>query len=202
MGVFAARGAGKTFFVTELLLNQNELVRMPFKKVIWICKTYQNEVFERLMQKNSFEVEFLDDIPDFDHMTKEENKLIVIDDFQSEASKNDQVCALFTRGRHLNISIIYLSQNLFHQGKNSRDMALNIEYLVLLRNPRDASQINHLNRQMYPRNKDFLPEVYHDAVNTEKYAHLLLDLKPYTNQAMRVRAKVFDPFCVVYVPKL
>ena len=71
MGVFAARGAGKTFFVTELLINQNELVRMPFKKVIWICKTYQNEVFERLMQQNSFEVEFLDDIPDFDHMTKE-----------------------------------------------------------------------------------------------------------------------------------
>ena len=43
----------------------------------------------------------------------------------AEAAQNDQVQALFTRGRHLSLSVIYLAQNLFHKGKHSRDMSFN-----------------------------------------------------------------------------
>ena len=133
MGLFGRRESGKTYFVTELLKNQESMIKSPFKKIIWICKTFQNEVYKKLMQRKQFEIEFIDDIPNFDAMGKQENTLIVLDDLQTEASKNAQVCALFTRGRHLNFSVIYLSQNLFHQGKYSRDMTLNLDYIILLR---------------------------------------------------------------------
>ena len=97
--------------------------------------------------------------------------------------------------------MILLSQNLFHQGKYSRDISLNVDYIVLFRNTRDTGQIMTLAQQMYPRVKKFLPWAYHDAVEKENFSHLILDLKPYTNSVMRVRAKIFDLFPIVYIPR-
>ena len=130
MGVYGRRESGKTHFVTELLIQQDKLIKDPFKKVIWINKSFQKDVYEKLILSNQFEVEFLDDLPNFDAMGKQINTLVVLDDMLSEASRNDQVSALFTRGRHLNFSVIFLSQNLFHQGKYSRDISLNTDYMV------------------------------------------------------------------------
>ena len=154
------------------------------------------------MRANQFELEFLDDIPNFDEMGKQiRNTLVVLDDMLTESNRNEQISALFTRGRHLNISVILLSQNLFHQGKYSRDISLNVDYIVLFRNTRDTGQIMTLAQQMYPRVKKFLPWAYHDAVEKENFSHLILDLKPYTNSVMRVRAKIFDLFPIVYIPR-
>ena len=51
-----------------------------------------------------------------------------------------QVCDLFTKGSHQrNISVILLTQNLFHQGRYCRDISLNSKYLVLLKNVRDKN---------------------------------------------------------------
>ena len=54
---------------------------------------------------------------------------------------------------------------------------------------------------MYPHAKNFLPWAYHDAVDKEHYSHLVLDLKPYTTNDLRVRAKIFDQYPIVYIPK-
>ena len=202
MGVYGRRESGKTHFVTELLIQQERLIKDPFKKVIWINKSFQKDVYEKLMRANQFELEFLDDIPNFDEMGKQiRNALVVLDDMLTESNRNEQISALFTRGRHLNISVILLSQNLFHQGKYSRDISLNVDYIVLFRNTRDTGQIMTLAQQMYPRVKKFLPWAYHDVVEKENFSHLILDLKPYTNSVMRVRAKIFDLFPIVYIPR-
>ena len=66
-------------------------------------------------------------------MGRQENPAIVIDDYFVEAANHNQVLALFSRGRHLNISIILLSQNLFHRGKYARDMSLNMDYIVIFK---------------------------------------------------------------------
>ena len=58
---------------------------------------------------------------------------------------------LFTKGsHHRNLSVIYIVQNLFHQGKGNRSISLNSHYLVLFKNPRDKLQILTLAKQMYP----------------------------------------------------
>ncbi|CAH3181336.1 unnamed protein product [Porites lobata] len=44
--------------------------------------------------------------------------LIVFDDQMIDASKDKRIVNLFTRGsHHRNLSVIYIVQNLFHQGK-------------------------------------------------------------------------------------
>jgi len=54
---------------------------------------------------------------------------------------------------------------------------------------------------MYPGKTKFLTEAFKDAT-AEPFTYLLLDLKPDTNEKMRVRANIFpgEENCV-YVPK-
>ena len=55
--------------------------------------------------------------------------LIMFDDQMIDASKDVRIVNLFTY--HRNLSVIYIVQNLFHQGKGSRSISLNSHYLVL-----------------------------------------------------------------------
>jgi hypothetical protein len=77
---------------------------------------------------------------------------VILDDVYSQ-----QVCNLFTKGsHHRNISVISITQNLFHQGRYCRDISLNTKYIVVLKNVRDKSQFRHLARQVYPENSESL----------------------------------------------
>ena len=62
-----------------------------------------------------------------------------------------QVCDVYTRSRHhRNISVILITQNLFHQGRYCRDISLNAYYLVALKNVRDKEQFMYLAHQVNP----------------------------------------------------
>ena len=106
--LFASRLSGKSVFTKNLLLQQNRMIS-PFKKVIWVYKSWQDELFKQLLSQTLFEIDFLDDLPNFDAIGKQENTLIVIDDYMNKASNSAQVQSLFTRGRHLGLSVIYLA---------------------------------------------------------------------------------------------
>ena len=88
---------------------------------------------------------------------------------------------------------------MFHQGKGHRTMSLNSHYMVLFKNPRDASQINFLARQMYPHNAQYLQEVYKDAT-TPPFGYLFIDLKQETQENLRLRTNILKPRQEVYVP--
>jgi len=62
--------------------------------------------------------------------------LIVFDDQMIDAGKDQRIVNLFTRGsHHRNLSVIYIVQNVFHQGKDSRSISSNSHYLVLFKIP-------------------------------------------------------------------
>ena len=91
--------------------------------------------------------------------------LIVFDDQLIDPSKDKRIVNLFTRGSlHRNLSLIYIVQNLFHQGKGSRSISLNSHYLVLFKNLRDKLQILTLAKQMYPGQTGFFLNQYEEAV--------------------------------------
>ena len=91
-------------------------------------------------------IEFVKGIPTAlgqdSHFDVNKRNFIVFDDQMIDVSKDKRIVNLFTRGsHHRDLSVIYMVQNLFHQGKGSRSMSLNIHYPVLLKNPRDKLQI-------------------------------------------------------------
>jgi len=105
-----------------------------------------------------------------------ESTLLILDDLMSET--NQLVAKVFTKiSHHRNVSVVYLTQNLFDKNKYARTISLNAHYLVLFKNPRDATQFATLARQMYPNASKFAIEAYKDATSAP-YGHLLIDLKP------------------------
>jgi hypothetical protein len=134
-------------------------------------------------------VKFHVGVPEFPN-TKGEPRLVVLDDLINSAYSRE-VCDLFTKGsHHRNISVILITQNLFHQGKYCRDISLNAKYLVVFKNVRDKNQVAHLTRQIYPENWKSLFEAYLNA--TERpHGYLLFDLCQETNDLLRFRTNVF-----------
>ena len=101
-----------------------------------------------------------------------------------DASKDKRIVNLFTSGSdHRNLSVIYIVQNLFHQGKGSRSVSLNSHYLVLFKNPRDKLT---LAKQMYPGQTDFFLNQYEEAVK-RPFGYLLIDLKTTTQDNCRLQ---------------
>ena len=52
------------------------------------------------------------------------------------ASGNQLVENLFTNGRHLNLLVVFVSQNLFYTGKKCRTISLNSTYIIVFKNPK------------------------------------------------------------------
>jgi len=117
--------------------------------------------------------------------------LVVIDDLMQELSNDPRITSLFTKGcHHRNLSAIFILQNIFHRGKELRDMSLNCHYLVLFKSPRDSRQINHLAKQMFPGYVKYIQESFQHATS-RPYGYLLCDLKPETPTDFRLRTNVF-----------
>ena len=91
----------------------------------------------------------------------------------AQSGKDKRIADLFTKGsHHRNLSVIYIVQNVFHQGKEMRNISLNAHYIVLSKSPRDRQQISILARQVNPgRVQEFMKSY-------EKATILMLDLKP------------------------
>jgi hypothetical protein len=94
------------------------------------------------------------------------NNLIILDDLMTAAKNDNRVGDLLTKGsHHRSLSTIYVIQNVFAQGRASRDVALNCQYLVLFNSPVDRHKISMLSRRIYPRNPDKMLKRYEEAVS-------------------------------------
>ena len=128
--------------------------------------------------------------------------MVVLDDIMAETDEG--VPELFTKKCHnSNTSVMPLVQKLFPRHKESRTISLNAQYMVVFKNPRDASQVTHLAKQMYPGRLKFVQEAFKDATNVP-YGYLLVDLKHNTPEDLRLRTTILpdDAVQYVYVPKL
>ena len=74
----------------------------------------------------------------------------------------------------MNISVILIKHNLFHQGCYCREISHNAKYNVVLKNVRDKNQFYHLARRVYSEDSDGLFQAYLSA--TEEPHGNLLDL--------------------------
>lgn len=188
-------GCGKTFFTFKLIANASELIEPKPEKIMYCYGEFQ-PIF-----KDFPEVIFNEGLPDTTEFDGKERTLVILDDLMTET--NDEVVRIFTKySHHRNVSVIYLSQNLFYKSKQSRTISLNAHYLIIFKNPRDACQVATLARQMFPTRSKFLIDAFKDA--TEKpYGYLFIDLKPFTDEKFRIRTNIFpdDRFQYVYLPK-
>lgn len=197
-------GAGKTVFIKTFLQYLNVMSNTVFDQVIFYYSEWQS-AYENLHVDNKV-IEFREGLPQLeDFRDVRRSKLVILDDLMHESSASGQsVVHLFTKGsHHRNLSVFFLTQNLFHQGRGQRDISLNANYIVVFKNPRDRAQIQHLARQICPENPLFLQEAYRDAT-TQPHGYLVIDLKQSTPDDYRFRANIFPNAFLpptVYIPK-
>ena len=130
---------GKTQFVFKLVQNVDVMVDPTPSRIVYCYGEYQ-----QLFRKYPL-VTFHQGLPNIADFDGSEPVLLVIDDLMNEA--DESVANLFTKGsHHRNVSVIFLVQNLFHKNKHVRTISLNSHYMVLFKNPRDASQFASLAR--------------------------------------------------------
>ena len=131
-----------------------------------------------------------------------DNTMVVLDDLMTQCCDNQQVADLFTKGsHHRGITVMYLTQNLFPSGKQSRTISLNSHYMIIFKNPRDSLGVATLARQMYPRNTNYLLESFHDAT-ARPHGYLLIDLHQVTDENRRLRTNILpDQSQIVYTKR-
>ena len=143
---------GKSQFVKRLLEAGEDMIDGAPENIIWCCGMYQPANDEML--RTIPNITFVEGVPcDLETLSNPSiRNLIVIYDLMHELSNDQRMTNLFTKGcHHRNLSVIFIVQNIFHCGKELRDMSLNSHYLVAFKSPRDSSQVNHLARQLFPR---------------------------------------------------
>ena len=188
MLVAGGRGAGKTEFVKKLLRFRFAYLTPPPDRVVWCYTKLQQKLYQELLNINP-EIEYVLGIPtNLEEMfDASKNNLIVLDDMMDEGADDKRISQLFTRGRHDNLSVIFLTQNLFHQ--KQRAISLNSDYIVVFKNPRDQSQFSNLAKQVLPKNHKFLQWAYSDATKNP-HSYIFLDLRATTNENHRIRSNV------------
>ena len=205
MVISGGTGSGKTTWVYKLLQNLPRMyVGDPIVETMY-CYGIHQPLYDE-MQKTLDNFTLHPGLPtavEIDEYTKDhQHKLIIIDDLMKQVIRNDEMELLFTQGcHHRRISVIFITQNLIPQGRNSRNIALNTWYLVLMHNMRDAMQIAYLGRQIFPAKQKYLEEAYHDAMKMP-FGYLVVDTSPQAEEKYRVRRSIFpgeDP--IVYLPK-
>lgn len=177
---------------------------VTFDRIIFYYAEWQEGYKSEKLLKNGKTIEFREGLPKPEDYSNDPQlkKLLIIDDMMREAS-NHVIVDLFTKGsHHKNISVFFITQNLFHKGTYARDISLNASYIVLFKNPRDRAQIQHLARQVYPEDPKFLKEAYHDAT-MKPFGYLMIDCKQSTEDEFRFRTGIFpdDQYQYIYLPK-
>ena len=183
-------GAGKTTLLERILINKKAIFDKQPDRIVICYKNNQAgyEVFNLL----DVNVEFIQGVPDNLEFDPKLNNVLILDDLMEECKDNKNVASYFTRrSHHENISVIFLTENVFMQGKCVRDISLNCNYLILFDNPRDRQQIRVVGQQMFPKNTQGFMEIFNDAVTGKSgYKYILYDFKPDTEERMRIQTGI------------
>ena len=190
MLIVEASNTGKTTFVRQLLGLGEQMIKGALEVIFYCYGAYQ-PMFEEMKQELP-NIKFIEGFPpDFlDRINPQQRSLLVPDNMTTSLVIDVSMTELFSKTRHLNLSIIFLLHNLFAQGKSIRTVHLNTNYYVIFNSPRDRSQIMTLARQMHPGVGKFMIAAYNDATK-RPFGYLLIDVRSNTPEEYRLRANIF-----------
>ena len=181
---------GKTFFVSDLLDNIETFAKEPPKKIIYVYKVWQPK-FEEM---RSLVHVFLEDCESILAKIQEratgQSMLVVFDDLLNSKSLVD-IATLFTvDGRHMNMSLVFLTQRMFVNNEPFRQISQNCDYFAIFKNPRNSSEIRTLAQQLTPGSLE-LTDIYMQATQ-DPFSYLFINLTQECQPQVKYLSKLFD----------
>ena len=193
--------SGKTEFTCNLLLNSDRLIDKNFDYIIWLYGEKTNKIKDL---KNIFKNKFTsyEGIPSNlnDLIKPHLNGCMILDDLMTEVANNKEITNLFTRKcSHNNISVILITQNLYHSGTERVSIMRNTHYLTIFNNPLDQSITFFLAKKILPRNPKIFTEIFETATK-EPHNYLFIDGKQDTIPEARFRTNIFHKYQKIFIP--
>ena len=177
-------GSGKMHFTQELLLDNLHLFETPPTAIHYCYGAWQDKF--QSMQKQG--IRFHEGIPESEDLARwfPQGGLLVMDDLINESSGDKRVLDLFTKfSHHQNITVLYLCQDMFPNGKYAKSISRNAHYIVAFKNPRDQLRVGNVLYQSFPTTWKNVLEVYREATS-RPYGYLMLDLHPSSDDDVRL----------------
>lgn len=192
MIVAGSTSSGKTHFVRNLLENNRYLIKINVEtpKVLWAFDQEQEIHKEKLF---NVDLVYYQGIPCIEDIKSIKPNIIVLDDLMEKLNKDDIIQSLFTKvSHHLNISVIFVTQNLFSRDKSMRTISLNSHYICVMKSVRLTQQISTLGSQIWPGKSQQIVDIYKTATK-ENFSYLIFDLHPRTiEERFRLRNRIFN----------
>ena len=165
-------------FLIEKLIRKNE---SKFSKIIIIGASYGIENGRNIVRDDEFEP--------FDRDSKYPT-LLIFDDIIYNRQKLKLTGEVFIRGRHLNISCVLISQNIFLNDKDFRQISLNTTHCFIFKH-RDLKQIDSFGRSfLTSTDVPKFVDLYKKIVGKFKYKHLLIDFTQDPDSPLFIRSEI------------
>jgi hypothetical protein len=196
--------SGKTQLMYNILQNARGMFETRPEKIIFCYGQYQSRFEE--MEKNIPNLILYQGLPSNDQIEEWSNGLshtiLVLDDLMHQVTKNEESMTLFcVTAHHKQVSVFFLTQNLFMPGKYARTISLNCRYVILFRSVRDSKQIISFGSQVYPGKSKYFKDAYEKATSVP-YGYLLIDMSPSTPDKYRLRTHILPgEETAVYLPQ-
>lgn len=192
--VVGPSGSGKTYFTCQLLSNKKTFEK-PVKNIYWHSGVAEGEAGATLgALKKLKNLRLVQGLPAGWTDKPKTGDVIVIDDLFEEVNQDANTCnQLFTKiARHRGVTVVFLTQNLFHAGGKHRTRNLNTHYLVIFKNPRDRTVIDFVARQAFPQNRKFLMDVFDEITKNMSHSYVFLDFTQDCPDDLRVQTDLFN----------
>ena len=186
--------SGKTTWVRECLRNANVMFTTPPTHVLYYYAAWQ-ELYDSMKYENLVhewrnecpQKEYIQQLGD-EHKEKGGGLLVIIDDMLTQMNK-DMADLFQVVSHHSKASVIFLSQSLFMDNKNFREMKGSTNYVVLFKNTSDKQQVKTFLSRVSDNPKALL-KVY-QKVTRKPYTYLLIDQHQETPDEVRIRTRIF-----------
>ena len=131
-------GCGKTQLIFKLIKNATQLITPQVQRIVYCYGQWQNQ-FKQFENKVTFHEGLLprEELfpPEGRQPSNSQHTLLIIDDLLDKEDTS-LVRDIFIKGsHHNNISVIFITQNLFLPHKDYRTLSLNTYYIVVFKNP-------------------------------------------------------------------
>ena len=180
---------GKTFFIADLLQNLATISKDPASFIIYVYKTWQWKFDE---MKHLVHV-FIEDDENVVEKIKEyasgQSILVVFDDMINSKSLNTLAPLFTVDGRHMNMSLVFLTQRMFVNDEYFRQISQNCDYFIVFKNPRNSSEIRTLAHQITPGSLHLI-KIYIEATK-EPFSYLIINLTQECEPEVKYLSQLF-----------
>ena len=181
---------GKTFFVSELLENIESFAKEPPETVVYVYKIWQSKFDEMKTVVDLFVEDNVNVVQHIKEVSVGQRIFVIFDDLINSKSLVD-IATLFTvDGRHMNMSMAFLSQRMFVNNEYFRQISQNCDYFCVFKNPRNSSEIRPLAQQLTPGSLDLI-DIYKEATKSP-FSYLFINLTQECNIRVKYLSHLFN----------